>query len=577
MSKTLGSLTVGAKIEVPVLSAYQSRFGSKIVFKIADKNHSGYPSNSVTLITDKIIQMLCFDGKEPNNANSDRQSNGNNRYLHANLRQWLNSNAAAGAWYSAQHAADAPPNATNASSNAYDGIAGFLAIFDPKFAAALLETTLTVARNTVTDGGSYETVTDKVFLASNTEVGLANENSITEGALLPLFSDNASRITQCTAAAINATNDSSKPADTSAAWRWWLRTPYSSDARRVRYVATGGTLGSSSACSGSGGVRPLCNLQSAILVSDNVNSDGNYEIIWNTAPSAPPSITAPSSAYSKQNINISWAAATDPDGDAITYIVERSYNSGSYTQVQSSAARTFAETVSTAWNTLRYRIKARDTFANESAYIYTETIPVIHNQPPAISGANADLGIKREGITHSYTVTDPDNDIVNVVERIDGKTLATKNNVTLGQSIACAVTGNAFTELTNDEHTITITATDSAGNSAVRTLTFTKAIDGFVITLTEPLEAEIQPTRVNVIVTREIPAGGTFKVEVSNNPFDVTPTWEDCTNAVLRGMAHVFENTVNAATSFGLNVRVTVGRGSALKTCWVSGIGGNFE
>lgn len=53
MSKTLGSLSVGAKIEVPVLSAYQSRFGAKIVFKIADKNHSGYPSNSVTLITEK--------------------------------------------------------------------------------------------------------------------------------------------------------------------------------------------------------------------------------------------------------------------------------------------------------------------------------------------------------------------------------------------------------------------------------------------------------------------------------------------------------------------------------------------
>lgn len=56
MSKTLGSLSVGAKIEVPVLSAYQSRFGSKIVFKIADKNHSGYPSNSVTLITEKSFK-----------------------------------------------------------------------------------------------------------------------------------------------------------------------------------------------------------------------------------------------------------------------------------------------------------------------------------------------------------------------------------------------------------------------------------------------------------------------------------------------------------------------------------------
>ena len=40
MSKALSSLAVGTKIEVPVLPAYQSRFGAKIVFKIADKNHS---------------------------------------------------------------------------------------------------------------------------------------------------------------------------------------------------------------------------------------------------------------------------------------------------------------------------------------------------------------------------------------------------------------------------------------------------------------------------------------------------------------------------------------------------------
>ena len=92
MSKTLGSLSVGAKIEVPVLSAYQSRFGSKIVFKIADKNHSGYPSNSVTLITEKIIQLMCFDAKEPSNSNSDRKQYGNNRYQYSNLLQWLNSN-----------------------------------------------------------------------------------------------------------------------------------------------------------------------------------------------------------------------------------------------------------------------------------------------------------------------------------------------------------------------------------------------------------------------------------------------------------------------------------------------------
>ena len=98
-----------------------------------------------------------------------------------------------------------------------------------------------------------------------------------------------------------------------------------------------------------------------------------------------------------------------------------------------------------------------------------------------------------------------------------------------------------------------------------------------MITLAEPLEAESQPTRCNINVNRDIPAGGTFKVEACNNPYDVQPVWEDCTNAVISGLAHVFENTVNTATQFGLNIRVTVERGNALTACWVSGIGGNFE
>lgn len=85
MSKALSSLAVGTKIEVPVLPAYQSRFGAKIVFKIADKNHSGYPANSVTLIAEKIIQLMCSDAKEPSNSNSDRKNYGNNRHIHSNI------------------------------------------------------------------------------------------------------------------------------------------------------------------------------------------------------------------------------------------------------------------------------------------------------------------------------------------------------------------------------------------------------------------------------------------------------------------------------------------------------------
>lgn len=330
MSKTLGSLSVGAKIEVPVLSAYQSRFGSKIVFKIADKNHSGYPSNSVTLITEKIIQLMCFDAKEASNSNSDRKQYGNNRYQHSNILQWLNSNAAAGNWYSAKHSADAPPTNANVwnNYNEYDAWAGFLAMLDPKFVAELLTTTQTVARNTVTDGGSYETVTSKMFLPSTTEVGLANENNIAEGTLLALFSNDASRVAYPTAQCVSNSEYTNSNFSTSKGWYWWLRTPNSSNAIGVRRVNSDGSLSHYYAYGGSYGVRPLCNLKSSILVSDSPNSDGNYTVIYNSAPSAPPSITAPATCYSGQNINVSCAAATDPDGDALTYCFERSYNSG---------------------------------------------------------------------------------------------------------------------------------------------------------------------------------------------------------------------------------------------------------
>ena len=578
MSKALSSLAVGTKIEVPVLSAYQSRFGAKIVFKIADKNHSGYPANSVTLIAEKIIQLMCSDAKEPSNSNSDRKNYGNNRHIHSNILQWLNSNATAGKWYSAKHGQDAPPTNANVwdNKNEYDAWAGFLAMLDPKFVAELLNTTLTVVKSS-TDGGSYETFAAKMFLASTTEVGLANENGIAEGSRLALFSNDASRVAYPTAECVKNSEYTSGSLNTSSGWYWWLRTPYSSYADGVRYVYSDGTLYNGLAWAGDRGVRPLCNLKSSILVPDNPNSSGNYEIIYNTAPSAPPSITAPKQCYSGQNIEISCAAATDPDGDALTYVFERSANSGSWTQVQSSAARTFSEMVSTAWNTLQYRVKAVDTAGNSSAYTTSGAIAVIHNQPPVISGQNADLGVKREDFTYEYSVTDPDKDVVNVVEKIDGSPFNTRNNITLGATLTLSVSGDTFTALTNAQHTIEIVATDSAGNSATRTLTFTKAINSFVISLSEPLEANRQPTRCNIKVNRDIPAGGTFKVEACNNPYDVAPIWEDCTNAVIAGLAHVFKNKTNTAVQFGLNIRVTVERGDALTACWVSGIGGNFE
>lgn len=279
MAQSISNLNVGDKVK------FGSIYGEPIIWQIGAKNHTGYPSNSLTLVTEKLIKIIAFDAKEPSNSDSDRKSYGNNRYLHSNVRQWLNSAAAAGAWYSAQHAADAPPDSGAVTYNPYTSQAGFLNAFTADEKNAILNTTLTVARNTKTDGGGSETVVDGVFLLSNTEVGLANENGIAEGSLLALFSTSSNRIAQPTAAAVSNSEYTHSILNASSPWFWWLRTPRASSSRGVRSVITGGTLDYYDACSGNNGLRPALNLPSTLLVSDTPDVDGAYTIQFWTPPS----------------------------------------------------------------------------------------------------------------------------------------------------------------------------------------------------------------------------------------------------------------------------------------------------
>ena len=235
MSKKISTLAVGAKVRDP-LSKY---YGVPVGFQIADKNHAGYPANSTTLAAEKILCLKAFDAKE-SGGNSDRQNYGNNRYSLANIRQWLNKSGTN--WYQAQHSYDRAPGSSYVWSgyNAYDTEAGFKTGFSPQFLAAILPTTLTVAKPT-TDGGGSETVTDDFFLPSKQEVGLGSENGIAEGSLLALFnSNNSSRLRTCTPQAIANSNYTNNPSSADN-WHWRLRSPYSGSAYSVRYVHSGGS------------------------------------------------------------------------------------------------------------------------------------------------------------------------------------------------------------------------------------------------------------------------------------------------------------------------------------------------
>ncbi len=575
MSKTLGSLPNGALVKDTGTLYY----GKPIVWKIADKGHTGYPSGSVTLITEKIITLKCVDAIEAGNSDGNRRSYGNNRYSLSNIDRWLNSDAAAGKWWAATHSADAAPTNANVWSgyNEYDAQAGFLNGFSTNMKAALLSTTITVAKNTVTDGGGSETITRKMFLASTTEVGLANENNIAEGSKLAIFSDNNSRLAYPTAEAVKNSEYTNSSLAAGKPWWWYLRTPYASYSCSVRCVLTVGTLGSHYAYSGGVGVRPLCNLKSEILVSDNTDSDGAYTIIWNQPPTIPGSLTMPDTVEGGKTATITWGQSTDPEGNLSGYVLERSTNGGTYAQVYKGLNRSYIDTIQFGWDTVQYRVKAYDGAGLESGYYTGTKKGVVNNHPPVISGTDSDLGTKSGPFSQSYTITDEDSaQTITATEKIDG---TVKRSFTAGNGTqyTFTITQEDWMKIQNGSHTLTVEAKDSAGGTAARTWQFAKRETELEFMLSAPLPADDMLTKAIMSVTRQIPAGAELKVYACNNAFDAAPTWEDVTQAVNTGNKFFLSNTTKTAESWGFNFKISVKRKDATGDCYIQSVGGNFE
>ena len=541
---------------------------------MADKNHSGFPNNSVTLVTVQIIKMMCFDAKESANGNSDRRSYGNNRWIYSNIRQWLNSTAAANAWYAAQHSADAPPSAANVwdGVNQYQTIAGFLNAFTTNERNALLSTNRVVGRSS-TDGGGTETCTDKIFLLTYTEVGLSGD--VTAGSKLAIFSDNASRVATVTPECVANSNYSSNPAANSA-WYWWLADAYAGSARDARLVLSDGALGWGNAYYGNYGLRPACNLSSDLLISDTTDVDGCYTVIYNQAPTAPGSINVPSEVIGGENLSISWGQSTDPDGNLSGYVLERKVDGGTWGQVYKGSARSYADAITYGWAKVQYRVKAYDSAGAESAYTTSAERTVTNNRPPVISGSDTNLGsFSATPPSYEYTVTDADGHQVTVVEKLDGVQLRSYT-ATLGSTNTFAISADAWLKMLNGAHTITITATDAKNESAVRTLTFTKAVTAIEFVQTVAMAADEMPTKALVNIQGSFPNGSTLIVEICNNGNDEAPTWEVITNKVLTGQKHFFTNTQKTADEWGVKIKIKLLRGSATDPCFIQSVGGNF-
>lgn len=553
MPKLMSTLPVGA-----IVKSVNTRYNGAVLRFIV--GHQA--SDRVKLVTERIISLKCFDAREPSNPNSDRKNYGNNRYSQSNIDQWLNS--AAASWYSARHSYDAPPNNANVWSyyNEYDAEAGFLYGFEAAFRNALLNDTITIAKNTVVDGGGSESITRKVRLLTETEVGLGNENGIAEGTVWSYFNSAARRQAMPTAEAVSKSEYTYSSLSATQYWYYWLATPHAGYAGHARYVNSAGRLSYYYAWSGSTGVRPALFLTPDTLVSDSTDTDGAYIIQWNQPPTTPSSISH-GTPRAGQSLTIATGGSTDPEGNAINYVYERRVDSGTFTQIGITMAKSIADTVPTSGTNYQVRVKAVDSYGAESAYKTGSATAISYNTAPVISGSDQNMGAKTDPFTYKYTVTDAQSatQTLTVTETLTNGT----ETITLRTYTATAGAQNTadlsgvWLRLLAGTHVLKIYVADGNGGSATRQITFSRTVTRIAASRAISTDAKVTKCFLSLYPS-DRPADAALHCEVTNNPFDASPVWEDVSQKIGR-FVHTFVNTT-VANGNGLAYRFYITKGT---------------
>ena len=131
-------------------------------------------------------------------------------------------------------------------------------------------------------------------------------------------------------------------------------------------------------------------------------TSGTYTVKNNTAPGAPESITVPETVYGGKETEISWAAASDPDGNLSGYILERQTDGGSWSQRYKGAGRSYADTVPFGTASVCYRVKAYDVENLSSGYTTSPTRSVV-NAPDVPVLTVPELAMEGQTVPVSWT------------------------------------------------------------------------------------------------------------------------------------------------------------------------------
>lgn len=273
MAQLLSNLPVKALVKFGKHSV-GSEAAQPIIWRVADKNHSGYPSNSVTLITDKIIDLRAYDASE------SAILNGNMDYKLSNINQWLNSDASANNWYTASHSGDAVQSGTgDYYGTGYKERPGFLYNFTIEERLSILQTTVPYQAGTSTVSNTVA----RVFIPSAIEI-IGNQYFSDGSSRFACFTTYDESKAALTNQAYTYSTAREKPDSLDKTWKYWTRSTIV-DSHLV--ISSGGSSTYAEPRDGTVGVRPVLNLSATVKISDTPDSDGCYTLI----PQSPPVIS----------------------------------------------------------------------------------------------------------------------------------------------------------------------------------------------------------------------------------------------------------------------------------------------
>lgn len=213
------------------VSSYSSRTSTTAIETVSVTEGSGGTS------------LGTADGKSTNLNHIQRSCYGSNNIKESALRQWLNSSATKGNFWTPQTKFDRPPSYANT-------LDGFLTTLPDDFKAVVKKRDRKVNTNNVFEVNdtlnSYYTISDKFWLASRFNVyGSEEVSSVATDDVFFDYYNGASN------------TDRIKYNSSGVARWWWLDTPYAGNAYNVRLVYTDGSLYSIGAYN-SNGVAPAC-------------------------------------------------------------------------------------------------------------------------------------------------------------------------------------------------------------------------------------------------------------------------------------------------------------------------------